>query len=102
MANKQAENIIDERTDYEKEVQNNEWIFKNMLKDIRPELYVLMDILDTTEINPIIVFKVIRQLNNIIMGTKYGNVTIQVENGICTFVRGEESDKVNEQLIKKK
>jgi hypothetical protein len=92
---------IDERSDYQKEKDNNEWIFKNMLKDIRPELYVLMDLLDTTGISPLIVFKILRQLNNIAMGTKYGNVVIEVQNGVVTFIRGEESDRVNESIVKK-
>ena len=84
---------------YQEEQQNNELLFKEMLKKLRPDLYVLMDILDETGINPFVLWKVVRQLNNIAIGNKYGNVTIEIQKGIVLFVRGEESDRVNEELI---
>lgn len=87
--------------DYHEQQKQNEFAFKEMLKRIRPELFVLMDILDQTSINPLVVWKVIRQLNNIALGTGYGQVTVQIENGKVSFVRGEDSDRVNEELIKK-
>jgi hypothetical protein len=87
--------------DYYEQQKQNEFAFKEMLKSVRPELFVLMDILDQTSINPLVVWKVIRQLNNIALGTGYGQVVVQIENGKCTFIRGEDSDKVNEVLIRK-
>jgi hypothetical protein len=75
-------------------------VFLKMLKDVRPDVWVLTDLLDRTKINYYVLFQIIRHLNNIGMGNKYGNVTIQIENGVVTFVRGEESSKINEQLIK--
>lgn len=85
---------------YQEETQHNEDIFKNILRNIRPDLFVLMDLLDNTGINYYVVFQIIRQLNNIAMGNKYGTVTAHIENGVVTFVRGEESVKLNENLIK--
>lgn len=84
---------------YQEEQQNNELLFKEMLKKLRPDLYVLMDILDETGINPLVLWKVVRQLNNIAIGNRYGNVTIEIQKGIVLFVRGEESDRVNEELV---
>lgn len=88
--------------EYEREVQNNEFAFKQMLKIARPDVYVLMDLLDTTGVNYFVIFQIIRHLNSIALGNKYGSVTAQIENGTVTFVRGEESTKLNEELIVKK
>lgn len=93
---KKTENI----EDYYEQQKRNEFAFKEMLKAVRPELFVIMDLMDQTNINPIVVWKVLRQLNNIALGTGYGTVTVSVENGKVTFVRGEDSDKVNEMLIR--
>ena len=84
---------------YDNEQKNNLEVFLKMLKDVRPDIWVLMDLLDKTKINYYIIFQIIRHLNNIAMGNKYGNVTIQIENGVVTFVRGEESSRINEKLI---
>ena len=92
--------IID--TDYYAVSKYNEDSFTQLLKHFRPELFVLSDLLDSTGINYLVIYQVIRHLNNIAMGNKYGNVTAQVENGIVTFVRGEESTKLNEDLIRRK
>jgi len=85
--------------DYQTELKNNEFAFKQMLKSIRPELFVLMDLLDETRMNPMILFKTMRQVSNIANGTGYGTVSIYLENGVATFVRGEESDRLNEKVI---
>ena len=86
----------------QEEQENNELLFKEMLKKIKPDLYVLMDILEETGVNPLVVWKIIRQLNNIAIGNKYGQVTVEIQKGIVMFVRGEEADRVNEELIIKK
>lgn len=87
---------------YQDEQQNNELLFKEMLKKLRPDLFVLMDILDQTGINPLVLWKVARQLNNIAIGNGYGQVTIEIQKNIVTFVRGEEADRVQEELIIRK
>lgn len=89
-------------TDYYAISKYNEESFTQLLKHFRPDLFVLADLLDSTGVNYYVVFQIIRHLNNIAMGNRYGAVTAQVENGVVTFVRGEESTKLNEDLIKKK
>lgn len=88
-------------TDYYAVSKYNEDSFKELLKHFRGDIFVLMDLLDETGINPYVIFQVIRHLNSINMGNKYGTVTVQIENGVVTFVRGEESTKLNEDLSKK-
>lgn len=84
---------------YQMETEHNEAWFKGVLKAVRPDIYVLMDILDQTKVNILVVYQMIRHLNSIAMGNKYGSVTAQIEAGKVTFVRGEESTKLNEPLI---
>jgi len=93
---------ISGKSSYQTEIENNEKLFEEILKNVRPDIYVLMDILDQTDVNPLIIYQVVRHLNSIAMGNKYGSVTVQIENGKVTFVRGEESTKLNEPLILKK
>jgi len=87
---------------YSKEVKNNEYVFKETIRLLRPDIYVLMDMIDKVRFNPLVVFQMIRHANNIAMGSKYGTVTIQIEDGVVTFIRGEESTKLNELLIRPK
>ena len=87
---------------YKPEMIQNEESFKMMLKNIRPDIYVLMDLIDSTGLNAYVIFHIMKHLNNIALGTKYGSVLISVENGVVTFIRGEEATKLNEQLKKTK
>lgn len=91
-------------SDYEK-VQKSDKLnteqFMEVLKTIRPEIWVLADIIDQTGINPFILWKVAYHLNNIAIGNKYGQVNVHVEKGVVTFIRGEESDRINMELIAK-
>jgi len=100
MAAKKKQKKIRKSKVQSKGVVHNEETFKVLMKNLRPDIFVLMDLLDSTDLNPYIIFHVIKHLNNIVMGTKYGNVLVSVENGIVTFVRGEEATKLNEQLKK--
>lgn len=98
-ADKQLRDIA-KTSEYDAEQKNNMDVFLKMLKDVRPDIWVLMDLLDRTKINYYIIFQIIRHLNNIAIGNKYGTVTIQIEKGVVTFVRGEEATKINESLIR--
>lgn len=85
---------------YQEENKLNEDAFKQIVHDIRPDIWALMDIIDQTGVNPFVLWKVIYALSNIANSTKYGNVIIEIENGTVRFVRGQAADKVNEPLIK--
>ena len=79
--------------------RENELIFKEMIKRVRPDLFVLLDILDTTKINPLILWKFIRQLNNIAIGTGWGQVIAEIQNGKVIFIKGTDIDKLEESII---
>ncbi len=85
--------------DYYAQMQKNEEVFMRLIKQVRPEWFVLLDLLEQTGVNPLILWKTVRQLYNIATGNKYGTITISVENGVVTFVRGEESDRLNENIL---
>ncbi len=86
--------------DYQQQQQQNEEAFRKGVQIMRPDLYVLMQQLDQSGVDFTILLQVIYALERIANGTKYGNVTIYVENGTVTFVRGEESKKLNTSVLK--
>ncbi len=88
-----------EELDYYKQQSKNEHSFREMLKTVKPDLYVIFDILQATGINFFVVVKIMRALNNIALGTGYGDVVINIQNGKVLFIHGNESDRVNENLI---
>lgn len=87
---------------YQEETDNNEKIFKDLVKRVRPDLFVLMDLLDETGINVLILLKYMRQLNNIALGNGYGEVVTEIVDKNVTFIRGIESDRLQVPVIEKK
>ena len=88
---------------YQDEVDNNEQIFKEIVRRGRPDIFVLMQLLDDTGVNYNVVLKVIRQVHDLASGTGYGKVTVEMENKTVTFVDGLERDRLQESaLVEKK
>ncbi len=87
---------------YGEETKTNEEIFISLTKEIRPDIYVVMEALDKTEINPYILLSIIRELTNINMGTGWGQVRIDVTNRIVTRIFSEQNQKLELPLIKKR
>ena len=87
-------------SDYTEQVIHNEESFRVLVKNLRPDIFVLMDLLDSTGINPYVIFHIIKHLNNIAIGTKYGEVVTTVEHGVVTYVSGKETTRLEENLKK--
>lgn len=87
---------------YQEEKENNEKIFSEMVQRVRPEIYVLMDLIDSTGVNPFILYKVIRQLNNIAIGSGWGEVTVLVNNKRAVRISGIDTEKMDDDVIIKK
>ena len=85
---------------YQEEASKNEEAFKKLVHDIRPDIWSLLTIIDETKVNSFVIYKIILALHNVATTTKYGNVVVEVEDGIVRFVRGQSNSKVNEPLIK--
>ena len=84
---------------YEEEKINNERIFNEMVQRMRPDIFVLMDMIDKTGVNPFILYKVIRQLNNIAIGSGWGEVTVLVNNYKAVRVAGIDTEKMNDDVL---
>lgn len=85
---------------YQVEAQNNKEKIMEILRATFPELYVLLVALEETNVNFEIPRKVIYQLEKIAKGSKYGKVSIVIENGVATFVYGEEANKLSVPVLK--
>jgi hypothetical protein len=96
------QNFDSDFEDYKKQTETNEAILLDIMKSVRPDIFQLLSELNRTKIQPIILTKVVRQLDDIATGLQYGEVKIQIENGQVTFIRGEASDKVYLPLIETK
>ena len=86
---------------YQEEKENNERIFNEMVQRVRPEIFVLMDLLDTTGVNPFIIYKTIRQLHNLAIGSGWGEVTILVNNKKAVRVSGIDTEKMDDDVLLK-
>lgn len=85
--------------EYKNQNSTNEALLMDIMRSVRPDLYQLLTELDRTKIQPIILTKVLRQLETIITGLQYGEVRVQIEKGQVTFIRGESSDRVYLPLV---
>jgi hypothetical protein len=94
-----ARKLGEEQLDYHEQVAHNEFAFKEMVKTVRPDIWMLMDLIDETKVNYLVLIKALRHIYNIGTGSKFGTVSVEIQNGIVTFVRGEESDRLNEPAI---
>jgi len=84
------------------ESEHNRLVFKEMVRKMRPDIFVLMDILDNTGVNPMVVFKFIRQIKNLAEGAQWGSVEAIMEKGIVRSIRGIDHDKLNEPALLEK
>lgn len=91
-----------EPLDYYEEQQRNNEVFTEAMKAVRPDLWALMDVIDKTELNWTILWKVAFALHNLATDTKYGQIVIEVEDNVVRFVRGVHANKLNEPLLKPK
>ena len=86
---------------YERERKNNERLFKEQVRQIRPDLFLLMDVLDETGLNPVILWKTAYHLNNFILTNGWGEVKIRIQDYKVTFIYGVTDDKLDEPLVVK-
>ena len=82
------------------EQKSNEYLFSEMVKKMRPDIFVLMDIIDKNNINVYVIFKFIRHLINISSGTQWGNINVFIKENKVIHIEGIESDHVMENVLK--
>lgn len=81
-------------TEYKQEQEHNEKKFKEMMKTLRPDLYVLLDLLEVSRVNPLVLWKSLRAISNVACGTGYGKVEIVFCKGKVAYIEGTDTDKV--------
>ena len=86
--------------DYNEQLKHNEATFKKGAQLVRPDIYMLMNALDETHVDASLVLSVIYALERVAGGSGYGNVTVFIENKVATFVKSDESRKVNVAVLK--
>jgi hypothetical protein len=87
-------------SDYQEAARYNREQLLELLKVALPELHIVATMMDKTQVNPAILFHVIRHMAEIAEGTGYGQVHVMIEDGTARFVKGEHSTKLNEPVIK--
>lgn len=88
--------------DYQQMADNNQEKFMEALRMAMPEFHIVANMMQQTNVNPSILFYVMRHIAEIANGTGYGQVHILIEEGTVRFVKGEHSTKVNEPALKDK
>ena len=83
------------------EAENQEK-FIRVLKKLDPDLYIIKIALMETGLDPVIVPVIIRQIGNLVIGTGYGKILINMQAKVITQVTGEESVLVNRKAMKDK
>jgi hypothetical protein len=89
-----------DQSDYEIQSQANRAVFWSLVQKTMPDFYVLLKEIEDSEVDTFLLTKIARALGLLARGTKYGKVVITVENGIATFVYGEEANRVNLPVLK--
>ena len=90
---------IQDQQDHFVQKKLNEETFVKLMKSVRPDILILMQLLDKTNVNPIVLYKVIHHLQIIGDGTRYGDIHLIIEDGIVRFINGLQKDKLNESVF---
>lgn len=80
------------------EYENTEQYWR-IIQRLEPEFYLLRFAIKQYNVNPMIMPRVIRAIANMAAGTRYGKITLYMQDGVITTVEGTEHDKVNEPSI---
>ena len=85
--------------DQPQESAQNEDVFYTLLRKVRPDVFVLIDLIDSNRINTFVILKILYQLLKVATHNGYGKVNIFMEEGKVTKVDGIDSAFVNEKMI---
>jgi len=79
--------------------QANRDQFDEVLKKVYPDLWFIKIALDETQVNPLIIPKILRSLSNLALGTGFGKVQVFMQQTVITQIKGEESINVNQSVL---
>lgn len=78
----------------------NEEMFRDFIKQVRPDLFVLMDLMDKYHLNEYVLLKFIRHIVNIGEGTGWGRIQVFIKEGKVQTIESIESDNVDETITR--
>lgn len=73
--------------------------FYDLVREISPPLANVLMALEISRVNPMILPNIIRAIGKMHSGTRYGKITIYMQNGKITAVEGVEYDKIEEEAV---
>jgi hypothetical protein len=79
--------------------QSNLSAYWDIVRRLEPEFYLLRLALQETEVNTMVIPRVIRAISNLSEGTGYGRVSIYMSDHKITQIKTEESDQFNDSAI---
>jgi hypothetical protein len=89
----------DKQPTYQEELEHNEHMLMEIMKSVDPNAWVLLDLMHKTNINPMVIFKFIRQAHNIMVGSRFGQVSLVISDGVARYIKGEDTDRIEEPVI---
>lgn len=78
--------------------KNMEEYWKIMQK-VDPDFYIIRLQMQEARVNPMLIPRIIRAIANLAVGTRYGKVSIYMQDGVITNVEGIERDNFNDVAI---
>ncbi len=94
------------REDYKAEKDNNENQVSSLFDQLYPNLniphndiYMLLTYLDQTNVNPLVLPRIIRGIQNILIGTGQGEVLIHVRGETLTVEARERDVQINTKQV---
>jgi len=84
---------------YKDDVKQNHNVLLKILKESRPDLEILFNLIDDGQVNLAIVLNFIYLLNKINGGSGFGSITTDIQENQVTFMTGEEKLKITEPII---
>lgn len=86
-------------SDYDETTKQNQQAYLDVVQKLDPELYMIKIALMETDLNPLILPKIIRSIGNLCIGTGYGKIQIFMQARVVTQIKGEESVEVNQEAV---
>jgi hypothetical protein len=77
-------------------IESNLEQYWDIVRRLEPEFYLVRLALGETDVNTMLLPKVIRAISNLDTGTGYGRVSIYMSNHKITQIKTEESDQIND------
>ena len=83
---------------YQDQIKQNEQLFYALLERVRPDLFVLADVIDTNQINVFILLQFIKHLLKVSLANGTGRIHVFVQESKVTRIEGIDTQQFNENV----